>query len=191
LEDGPVTDAELIRAVQAGDAKALDVLYERHLPSVWRYAYSHLAGNLHAAEDVVSETFLALVRQVSRLDPGGGSVGGWLIGTARHKVLDLRRRAGRFIGGEAVERAADDRPTTEPEPAAALETDETRAGVRCVLDRLDDDQRLALEWKYVDGLSVREIAQRLGRTEKAAETVLYRARISFRSACDQSRPCGN
>jgi DNA-directed RNA polymerase specialized sigma24 family protein len=44
-----------------------------------------------------------------------------------------------------------------------------------------------LEWKYLDGLRVREIAQRLGETEKAVETVLYRARIEFRRLFEQER----
>ena len=49
------------------------------------------------------------------------------------------------------------------------------------MDGLPDEERLALEWKYVDDLSVGQIADRLGRTEKAAESVLYRARRAFRA----------
>jgi RNA polymerase sigma factor (sigma-70 family) len=48
------------------------------------------------------------------------------------------------------------------------------------LDSLADEERLALEWKYMESLSVRDIAERLGRTEKAIEAILYRARMSFR-----------
>lgn len=185
-----MTDAELIQAVQSGDEAALVALYERHLPSVWRFAYAQLAGNLAAAEDVVSETFLALVRQVAGLNPGGGSVGGWLISIARHKIVDLRRRGGRLVGGDSLEFAAAG-DSRAPDPAEAFACAETRGAVRGVMDALDDDERLALEWKYVDGLSVREIAQRMGRTEKAAETVLYRARNSFRSAYERARPTDN
>jgi DNA-directed RNA polymerase specialized sigma24 family protein len=66
-----------------------------------------------------------------------------------------------------------------------MEAGETRACVSAVMDRLSDDQRLALEWKYVDGLSVRQIAHRLDRTEKAGEATLYRARNSFREAFER------
>jgi RNA polymerase sigma factor (sigma-70 family) len=59
---------------------------------------------------------------------------------------------------------------------------ETRDAVIHALDALTDDQRLVLEWKYLESLSVRDIADRLGRTEKAVEAILYRARISFRTA---------
>ena len=183
-----VTDAELIHAIRAGDETALEALYHRYLPSVWRYACSQLAGNVHAAEDVTSETFLAAVRQVGALRPEGGSVAAWLVGIARHKIGDLRRRRGR-------ERLADADPAETglpcpgaPDGAAAMETAETRASVKQVMDALADDERLALEWKYLDGLSVREIALRLGRTEKAAEAVLYRARNAFRTAFERVRP---
>ncbi|HUU09262.1 MAG TPA: sigma-70 family RNA polymerase sigma factor [Phycisphaerae bacterium] len=73
-------------------------------------------------------------------------------------------------------------------PAAPLEAAETRAQVAAVMDGLPDDQRQAMEWKYMDDLSVREIARRLGRTEKAAETVLYRARNAFREAFERRTP---
>jgi DNA-directed RNA polymerase specialized sigma24 family protein len=59
------------------------------------------------------------------------------------------------------------------------------------MDALPDDQRLALEWKYLDGLPVREIAHRMGRTEKAAETLLYRARNAFREAMARAERRGS
>lgn len=181
-----MTDAELIRAVQAGDEAALETLYRRHLPSVWRYAYAQLAGNSAAAEDVVGETFLAAVRQAARLDPTGGSVSGWLIGIARHKVADHRRRTGRQPSADPTQAEGERDPSPAADPAAPVEAAETRARVTAVMDRLPDDQRLTLEWKYLEDLSVRDIAGRLGRTEKAVEATLYRARQSFRAEYERT-----
>jgi DNA-directed RNA polymerase specialized sigma24 family protein len=48
-----------------------------------------------------------------------------------------------------------------------------------------------LEWKYIDGLSVREMADRLGRTEKAVESVLFRARAAFRTLFERIAPADN
>jgi RNA polymerase sigma-70 factor, ECF subfamily len=59
-----------------------------------------------------------------------------------------------------------------------------------VMDRLPDDERLVLEWKYLEDLPVREIAGRLGRSEKAVESVLYRARRSFRSMFERVHKVG-
>ena len=70
---------------------------------------------------------------------------------------------------------------------AALEVEETRLEVLRVLDEMPERQRLALEWKYLDGLGVREIAERLGESERAVEAVLYRARRGFRQAFEPKR----
>ena len=181
-----MTDAELILAIQAGDETALESLYTRYLPAVWRYAYAHLAGNVNAAEDVVSETFLAAVRQVAGLVPDAGSLGGWLIGIARHKVMDHRRRNVRMTVVAEPENTPS-APADRTDPGEALEAGETRACIASIMEHLDHEERLALEWKHVDGLAVREIALRLGRTEKAVEAILYRARSSFRAAYERAQ----
>ncbi|MBM4017992.1 MAG: sigma-70 family RNA polymerase sigma factor [Planctomycetes bacterium] len=180
-----MTDADLVRAIQAGDQTALETLYQRYLPSIWRYAFSQLSGNAAAAEDVASETFLAAVRQIGRLAPEGGSVGGWLIGIARHKAQDLRRKAARLAA--ALDQGAADAAAAAETPAAALETAELRACVGRIMDGLDDEERQILEWKYLDDLPVRNIAARLGRTEKAVEAALYRARQTFRAAYERAQ----
>jgi len=86
-----LTDAELLRGVHAGDLSAWEQLYVRCLPTVWRYVYLRAGGDRHLAEDVVSETVLALVRQISSLTPGDGNLSGWLITVARNKLGDHRR----------------------------------------------------------------------------------------------------
>ncbi len=176
-----LTDAELLRGVQVGDLSAWEQLYRRYLPTVWRYVYLHVNGDKHLAEDIVSETVLALVRQVSQLAPGDGNLSGWLIAVARNKLGDQRRKIARAAllakaAGESKLAAADN-----VAPAASFEAAETRRQVLAVLDRLTDEERLVLEWKYLEELSVGEIAGRLGRTEKAVESVLFRARRSFRT----------
>jgi RNA polymerase sigma factor (sigma-70 family) len=181
-----MTDADLVRAIQAGDATALETLYQQYLPSVWRFAFAQLSGNTAGAEDVVSETFLAAVRQIAGLAPEGGSVGGWLIGIARHKVQDLRRRAAR-MRTTLEDNLAAAPLSSEDDPRTALEAAEVRQCVGGIMDAMGDEERTVLEWKYLDDLSVREIARRLGRTEKAVEAALYRARQTFRAAFERAQ----
>jgi RNA polymerase sigma-70 factor, ECF subfamily len=176
-----LTDSELLRHVQAGDASAWEHLYRRYLPTVWRYVYLQVGGDKHLAEDVVSETILALVRQISSLALGDGNLSGWLIAVARNKLGDHRRNVARgSLAAKAVS-GGKSPVAAGVAPEASLEAAETRQQVLAVLDRLPGEERLVLEWKYVEDLSVGEIAGRLGRTEKAVESVLYRARRSFRS----------
>lgn len=176
-----MTDAELLRGVQAGDLSAWEQLYDRCLPTVWRYVYLRAGGDRHLAEDVVSETVLALVRQISSLAPGDGNLSGWLIAVARNKLGDHRRNAARFALAAKDAGVNEYRAAAGAGPDAAIESAETRQQVIAVMDRLPDEERLVLECKYLEDLSVGEIASRLGRTEKAVESVLYRARRSFRS----------
>jgi RNA polymerase sigma-70 factor (ECF subfamily) len=174
-----LTDAELIQRSQAGDRAALQALYERYLPAVWRYAYARSRGNVHLAEDVVSEAFLALVRSIGKLQPDSGPLGGWLIKVAANRLIDQHRR-GRLMGPMAP---TDSQALADSaEPAEVLER---REYVARALERLPDEERMVLEWKYVESLAVREIAGRLGRTEKAVESVLYRARRAFKSECER------
>jgi RNA polymerase sigma-70 factor (ECF subfamily) len=185
-----LTDAELLRRVQAGDAEAWGALYERYLPTAWRYVYARVEGDRHLAEDIVSETILALVRQVNELDPDGGSLAAWLRQVARNKLSDHRRKSGRAARADRVA-AQSSLPQQAPSGGAtSLETEETKAQVIGVMDELADEERLVLEWKYLEKLSVRKIAHRLGRTEKAAESLLYRARRSFRSLFDRVKGRG-
>ncbi len=69
LESDPV----LISRIQTGDREALMTLYERYLPSVWRYVYSRL-GHEAASHDVVSETFLAMIQNIGQLDAASTNV---------------------------------------------------------------------------------------------------------------------
>lgn len=173
-----MTDADLLLRVRQGDATALQALYERYLPSVWRYAYAHVHGDIHAAEDVSSETFLAAVRSIHQLDPGRSSVSGWLLGIARNKVADQFRT--RKLHDKVLKTLRNGTGQGCMESLDCLEVSEVQERVIYILDRMDAEERQVLEWKYLDEVPVREIAGRLGRSEKAMESVLFRARKSFR-----------
>lgn len=173
-----MTDAELVRGARSGNAEAWRALYERFLPAVWRQAYA-LVSDVHAAEDVASETMLALLRNIGQLDAEVSCVAGWLSVVVRRQAADHHRKG--FRKREVLHAAgATPLDSGEVSPAIALEAEETRDHVLRVLDALPDRERVLLQWKYLDDLSVGEIAGRLGETERSVEAVLYRARRGFR-----------
>lgn len=150
---------------------ALVDLYDRALPDVYGYLASR-CGSASVAEDLTSETFLAAVDAVRRNTVPELTVA-WLIGVARHKLVDHWRRQER-----------DDRVVTEVSAAPgkvddwdvhldALTAHET-------LGELGAHHRSALTLRYLDGLPVREVAACLGRTEGATEVLLVRAKAAFR-----------
>lgn len=180
-----MTDAELVLGAQRGETAALRALYQRYLPAVWRYVYGRLDGDRPVAEDVVSETFLAAVRGVRQLDPERALVSGWLIGIARNKLADHWRGAKRTLRLVRQAELVEAGRGVVADVATTVEAAEARSRVAEVMGRLPDDERIVLEWKYFEDLPVREIAQRLGRTEKAVEATLYRARRAVRAHLEE------
>jgi RNA polymerase sigma-70 factor, ECF subfamily len=175
-----MNDGELIRAVQLGERTSLTILYQRYLSGVWRYLHAHLARDRETAEDLVSETFLTAIRNIQTYDAQKGSVYGWLIGIARNKLRDHLRKMNRehdYIQSDATRVLCTDSGASDMN---LIQTEMQDAVIR-TLDSLSDEERIVLEWKYMESLSVRDMAERLGRTEKAVEAILYRARISFRT----------
>ncbi len=176
------SDSQLLSRIKAGDRAALARLYDRYLPSVWRYAFAQLHGDDNACRDVVSETFLAVIRNLAGGNMPTASVGAWLTGIARHKLVDARRVVLKHAGLELP-----DVPAGNDDPVVTLEAADTRRLLARVMDQMDDVERTVLEWKYLDELSVFEIARRLKRTSKAVEALLYRARSSFRALYEKAR----
>jgi RNA polymerase sigma-70 factor (ECF subfamily) len=147
-------------------------MYDRALPQVYGYLRVRV-GNEAVAEDLTAETFLAAVQAIQREVVVNLTVA-WLIGIARHKLVDHWRRQTR------EERGLQLLPEAAGEPDIADRFERTRA--REVLDKLGAHHRAALTLRYIDGLSVPEVAEHLTRTVHATEALLVRARNAFRVA---------
>ena len=128
-------------------------------------------GSVADAEDLTAETFMAAVAALARPDPPSVSVP-WLIGVARHKLVDHWRRDERERRGLAA--VGPDQPDDPWEEL--LDTSAAYAA----LARLPGPQRAALTLRYLDGLAVSEIAELLNRTPRGTETLLVRARAALR-----------
>jgi RNA polymerase sigma-70 factor (ECF subfamily) len=152
--------------------RALVALYDSALPEVYGYLASR-CGSAAVAEDLTSETFLAAVDAVRRGTVPDLTVA-WLIGVARHKLVDHWRRRER----EERKLTAVDAPPGHDDPwdvhLDALVAHRTLAA-------LAPQHRSALSLRYLDGLPVREVAAYLGRTEGATEALLVRAKAAFRA----------
>ena len=102
----------------------------------------------------------------------------------RHKAMDYHRGNGRLSNALAQRAILQEVDQTQKQSnshaSARLEQIEQANDVLAVLEDLDETKRQCLEWKYIERLSVREMAARLDLTEKAVESILYRARLEFR-----------
>jgi RNA polymerase sigma-70 factor (ECF subfamily) len=131
------------------------------------------------AEDLTSETFLAAVKA----DSAAPVSMPWLIGVARHKLVDHWRKRSR---DERALKAVGGPDATDDPWDARL--DELRA--MDVLRSLGDHHRLALTLRYVDGLPVPEVASLMDRTVRATEALLVRARAAFRRSYEAGEDHG-
>lgn len=142
------------------------------LPAVYDYLVRR-CGSRAVAEDLLSDTVLSVVAQ----SPQGRGVDlsiGYLVGIARHKLADHWRREARASRHlESVGLAVEESPVV----ADSFESDRTAR----TLAGLSPMHRMALVLRYVDGLSVAEVADEVGRSLHATETLLMRAKAAFRS----------
>lgn len=161
---------------------ALLELYDIALPQVYGYLLAR-CGSRNVAEDLTAETFLAAVSAEQKPDPPDLSVA-WLVGTARHKLVDHWRRE------EREERSLRliDAGSVETDDPWEAQLEATHA--RHVLHDLGPHHRAALTLRYLDGLPVPEVAHALGRTLHATEALLVRARAAFRRAYEQPPTAG-
>ena len=158
--------------VRPDPGAALLELYDAALPEVYGYLLAR-CGRRALAEDLTAETFLAAVAACRREPPPTPSTG-WLVGIARHKLVDHWRAAEREARGLV---AVGERDLTDPWDAHldALVAQE-------VLAEQSGLHRAALTLRYLDGMTVPQVAACLRRSLHATEALLVRARAAFRRA---------
>ncbi|MGH8197570.1 MAG: RNA polymerase sigma factor [Steroidobacteraceae bacterium] len=182
-------DRALARRILGGDEAAFRDLFDRFFPRLYRFALARVGGDPDTAQDIVQQTFC---NAIERLDSyrGEAALYTWFCQICRNVVMDHYRSKGR---GAARVVLLEDQPNARAilESLAAPATDQPDTGawreqvhriVEVTLDALPGRYGDVLEWKYLDGLSVKEIANRLDLGSKAAESLLTRARESFRDA---------
>ena len=166
------------------DPEQFRVFYADALPRVYGYFLHRCGAEIALAEDLTQETFLAAVAELRR----GSTVitpQSWILGIARHKLLDHFRRQ-RRIGWAMVswESTGDE----HDEALIAPDVDDaSRDQAIATLALVPLVQREALILHYLDGLSVAEVAALLQRTVSATESLLARGRVSFRQGFEEAR----
>ena len=146
--------------VAGNDARAFEVVYERHSGAAFSLAY-RMVGKRGVAEDVVQEAFLNLWRSGARYERTRGSVRTWILGIVHHRAIDALRRATvhdkRRTGDEDIAERLEAPDRTDVEAARRDEA----ATVRAAMDTLPAEQVQVIELAYFGGFSHSEIAEML------------------------------
>lgn len=176
--------SQRINRAKRGDRKGFDDLYDWLVTPVYRYAWTHVR-DVSAAEEISSEAFLALVSNLPEMPEMDSAVLAWMRRVVRNKSVDwIRRNQNQRKAWESIA-ALGDGPTQRQNesPATTLESREDHDRVHQVLACLPDEYRDALELRYLDDLSLQQIASTLGISASATNSLLYRSREAFRKRC--------
>lgn len=175
-----VDEQALLVAVLHRDRKAAAEFVSRYADPVYAYVSRRLAPRTDLVEDIVQEVFLAALQGLGTF-AGQSSVVGWMIGIARHKVEDVYRATLREPEPLlADEDPAQSTPSTQPQFDELLDSARERDKTRRILERLPAAYSAALLWRYWEGRSTRDMAIQTGKTNKAVERLLARARAEFK-----------
>jgi RNA polymerase sigma-70 factor, ECF subfamily len=170
-----LADEDLMALVGEGEARAFEVIFDRHSGAAFSLAY-RMCGRKAMAEDVVQEAFMSLWRSGARYDRRRGSVRNWVLGVVHNRAIDAFRRGmvreSRNVSDEGL---ADRLAASEQTELEVARREEARH-VRVALDELPTEQRQVIELAYFGGFTQTQIAEML---ELPAGTVKGRMRLGL------------
>ena len=178
-----LTDAVLMREVQAGERPALGELYDRFASRAYRTALS-VCHDRECAQDAVQDAFVSMWSSRATYEPARGTVAGWAMSIVRHRAIYLARRRSDTAERDEGPAQLDDQPAPDDVPtdfAAHAETEQLTG----LLARLPRAQREVIQLGFFDGLAHEEIARRLALPRG---TVKGRMRLGLRKLRSELDP---
>ncbi|RXT51555.1 RNA polymerase sigma factor [Bradyrhizobium betae] len=167
-------DSELLDRLATGDEAAFRMLVERHIDRAYAIAL-RIVGNAADAEDVVQDTMLKIWSHRGRWQHGRAKFSTWLYRVISNRCIDLRRKP-RNENVETVPEVADGQPGA----VEIIERNELNGMLELAMQRLPEQQRIAVIFSYHENMSNGEIAQVMDTTVAAVESLLKRGRQQLR-----------
>jgi len=181
-------EEELVQRAQSGDSRALGALYRRYVDRVYSFIEFRVREP-SVAEDLTQEVFVQVLRGIGAMQ-WQGALGPWILRIARNAVVDHWRRAGRrpesaLVSGRRSEEKGDGLLERIPAPGVAAELEAVEAFLdrRRIMEaaaRLTELQQQVVALRFAAGLSVRETAAAMGRSEGAVKNLQHHALRALR-----------
>lgn len=176
--DRMTDEARIIKAARQ-DPKAFGELYRLYVEQVFRYLFSKI-GNLHEAEDITAQTFLAAFESFDKFRQDG-HFASWLFGIARNKAMDhFRRRDNLSSMDESSEIPVEDNTLSK-----VIQTEQEQA-LSKLIQALTEKERELLRLRFLAEMSFPEIARFLHRNEEAVKKRTYRLLARLQSQLEVS-----
>lgn len=177
---------EFVERLKRRESTAWAELYDRHIREIYGYVFHMVGGNTPTTEDIVQATWMRALQGFLRFDSATDQVRAWLFAIARSQVALHYRRQRSGIGAANELDVEEVSVTSQVSPASLEPLDELQRlelaqVVRASLLELSDSYRELLQAKYVERKTVSELASLHGKTEKAIEGLLSRARAELRN----------
>ena len=179
-------DRKLARQIIAGDVRAFDQFFDENFARLYRFAMARLSDDPEGAKEVVQ---MVLTRAVQKMHTyrAESAMFTWLCAICRNEISDWLKRQGRYRDHiilvedfPEVQAAVDSiQAPVADSPERNYQRTEALRLIQVALDRLPPKYGDVLEWKYVEGYSVREISARLGIGREATQSLLARAKRAF------------
>jgi RNA polymerase sigma-70 factor, ECF subfamily len=179
-------DRRLVKRLLAHDRQAFDAFFDGFFPRLYRFARTRLGDDPEATKEIVHVTLSKAIRKLGSYR-GEAALFTWLCTICRHEIADhlerlVRDRRHIVLTEDLPDVRAAVEALTAPEsdePEAGFRRVETARLIQVALDQLPTHYGNALEWKYIYGFSVAEIAAKLGVGLDAAQSLLARAKRAF------------
>ncbi|GAC1416517.1 MAG: sigma-70 family RNA polymerase sigma factor [Actinomycetota bacterium] len=170
VEPSTMREADLLRAVVAGDPASVRTLMDEHLPVVYGFVLARVGGNESTAEDIMQETLIESVRSAESFR-GDSTLSTWLCTIARRRIARHWERERKYAEVSTAMLAH----AEEPHVVVDVRDEVVRA-----LGNLAPLHRQVLVMKYLDEYSVEQIAHEVGRPRVQVQSLLQRARDALR-----------
>ena len=179
-----LSDAELVKQIQAGKEEAMSQLYRRHRPSLFRYALSK-TYNQQLAEDIVGEIFLRMVQYLPTYQITGAPFTAWLFRIAHNTLITIAKKENRYL---TVPLEDVNPPSNRDDgPDKQVEIQLSKEHIWQGLLHLDESQRDVVILRFLVGLSLKETAHALEKSVGAVKTLQHRGIQSLRIALNSKR----
>jgi RNA polymerase sigma-70 factor (ECF subfamily) len=159
-EPTTLADEDLMALVGDADARAFEVIFDRHADAAFSLAY-RMCGRRSLAEEIVQDAFLSLWRSGARYDRRRGSVRSWVLGVVHNRTIDTFRRETVRTGKDVADEGMSERMPSPERTDVEAERREQAQEVRGALAVLPSEQRQVIELAYFGGFSHSQIAQML------------------------------
>ena len=166
------SDEQLMQSVRDGDLDAFEQIVLRHQAEAWRVAY-RFTGDAAEAEDIAQEAFLKILDAAPRYRPTA-TFRTYFYRVLTRLCIDHRRKKRPVLTDPFPHM-----PDTAPTPSSQADQAERDALIQAALNSLPADYRMAVVLRYFEGLSGAEMAEAMGRSVKAVERLLARAKSTL------------